>query len=111
MLRAKLAERAERVRQEEIARGKGEATDVNFGPQIRNYVLHPYKMVKDLRTGHEVGNVDAVLDGDLDEVVRAELLREAEGGTRGGPPISPSSRPRPTSTRWSPTASAARAAS
>jgi peptide chain release factor 2 len=83
MLRAKLAERAERERQEEIAREKGEAQDVNFGSQIRNYVLHPYKMVKDLRTGQESGNVDAVLDGELDDFVRAELLREAEAGTRG----------------------------
>jgi peptide chain release factor 2 len=81
MLRSKLAERAERERQEEIAREKGEAQDVNFGSQIRSYVLHPYKQVKDLRTGHEVGNVDAVLDGDLDGFVRAELLRTA--GSRG----------------------------
>jgi peptide chain release factor 2 len=77
MLRSKLAELAERRRQEEIAREKGEAQDVNFGSQIRSYVLHPYKQVKDLRTGHEVGNVDAVLDGDLDGFVRAELLRTA----------------------------------
>jgi peptide chain release factor 2 len=77
MLRSKLAERAERERQEEIAREKGEAQDVNFGSQIRSYVLHPYTMVKDHRTNHEVGNVDAVLDGDLDGFVRAELLRTA----------------------------------
>jgi peptide chain release factor 2 len=81
MLRSKLAERAERERQEEIAKEKGEVQDVNFGSQIRSYVLHPYKQVKDLRTGHEVGNVDAVLDGDLDGFVRAELLRTA--GSRG----------------------------
>jgi len=77
MLRAKLAERQERERQEEIAREKGEAQDVNFGSQIRSYVLHPYSMVKDHRTNHEVGNVNAVLDGDLDGFVRAELLRTA----------------------------------
>jgi len=77
MLRAKLAERQERERQEEIAREKGEAQDVNFGSQIRSYVLHPYSMVKDHRTNHEVGNVGAVLDGDLDGFVRAELLRSA----------------------------------
>jgi peptide chain release factor 2 len=77
MLRAKLLEREERRRREEIAREKGEAQDVNFGSQIRSYVLHPYKQVKDLRTGHEVGNVDAVLDGELDGFVRAELLRTA----------------------------------
>jgi len=77
MLRAKLAERQERERQEEIAREKGEAQDVNFGSQIRSYVLHPYSMVKDHRTNHEVGNVNAVLDGELDGFVRAELLRTA----------------------------------
>jgi len=83
MLRAKLLERAERERAEEIAREKGEAQDVNFGSQIRSYVLHPYTMVKDHRTGHEMGDVQRVLDGDLDEFVRAELLREAQAGTRG----------------------------
>ena len=81
MLRAKLAERQERARQEEIAREKGEAQDVNFGSQIRSYVLHPYTMVKDHRTSHEVGDVNRVLDGDLDGFVRAELLRAAGSGT------------------------------
>jgi peptide chain release factor 2 len=74
MLRARLAEREERVRQEEIAREKGEAQDVNFGSQIRSYVLHPYTLVKDHRTGYEVGDVQRVLDGDLDGFVRAYLL-------------------------------------
>jgi len=74
MLRAKLAEREERARQEEIAREKGEAQDVNFGSQIRTYVLHPYSLVKDHRTNYEVGDVQRVLDGDLDAFVRAYLL-------------------------------------
>ena len=74
MLRAKLAEREERARQEEIARAKGEAQDVNFGSQIRNYVVHPYTIVKDLRTNYETGDVQRVLDGDLDPFVRAYLL-------------------------------------
>jgi peptide chain release factor 2 len=74
MLRAKLAEREERARQEEIAREKGEAQDVNFGSQIRSYVLHPYSLVKDHRTNYEVGDVQRVLDGDLDAFVRAYLL-------------------------------------
>src|ERR1700747_541329 len=74
MLRAKLLERRERERQEEIAREKGEAQDVNFGSQIRSYVLHPYSMVKDHRTGYELGDVQRVLDGDLDGFVRADLL-------------------------------------
>jgi peptide chain release factor 2 len=77
MLRSKLAERQERERQEEIAREKGDAQDVNFGSQIRSYVLHPYTMVKDHRTNHEMGDAERVLGGDLDGFVRAELLRSA----------------------------------
>jgi peptide chain release factor 2 len=77
MLRAKLIELEERRRQEEIAKEKGEAQDVGWGSQIRSYVLHPYTMVKDHRTNVEAGNAQGVLDGDLDEFVRAELLRRA----------------------------------
>jgi peptide chain release factor 2 len=77
MLRSRLAELEERKRREEIAAERGEAQDVNFGSQIRNYVLHPYKQVKDLRTGVEAGDVQKVLDGDLDEFVRAYLLQSA----------------------------------
>jgi peptide chain release factor 2 len=76
MLRSKLVEQRERERREEIAREKGEAQDVNFGSQIRSYVLHPYTMVKDHRTNHEIGNVQAVLDGNLDDFVRAYLLSQ-----------------------------------
>ena len=74
MLRAKLVEREEAARRAEIAREKGEAQDVNFGSQIRNYVVHPYTIVKDLRTNYETGDVQRVLDGDLDPFVRAYLL-------------------------------------
>src|SRR6202042_2500970 len=77
VLRAKLLERKERERQEEIAREKGEAQDVNFGSAIRSYVLPPYQMVKDHRTGYEMGDVQRVLDGDLDGFVRAYLLSAA----------------------------------
>jgi peptide chain release factor 2 len=77
MLLAKLLEQRERERQEEIAREKGEAQDVNFGSQIRSYVLHPYTMVKDHRTGYEMGDVQRVLEGDLDGFVRAYLLSAA----------------------------------
>jgi peptide chain release factor 2 len=77
MLRSKLLELQERKRREEIAKERGEAQDVNFGSQIRSYVLHPYTMVKDHRTSHEVGNAQGVLDGDLDGFIRAELLRSA----------------------------------
>jgi peptide chain release factor 2 len=77
MLRGKLIELEERRRQEAIAKEKGEAQDVAWGSQIRSYVLHPYTMVKDHRTNVEAGNAQGVLDGDLDEFVRAELLRRA----------------------------------
>jgi len=77
MLRSKLLELEERKRREELAREKGEAQDVNFGSQIRSYVLHPYTMVKDHRTGHEAGDASRVLDGELDPFVRAYLLRAA----------------------------------
>ncbi len=77
MLRAKLTELEERRRQEEISREKGEAQDVNFGSQIRSYVLHPYTMVKDHRTDFEMGDASKVLDGELDGFVRAELHRRA----------------------------------
>jgi peptide chain release factor 2 len=56
--------------------------DISFGSQIRNYVLHPYRLVKDVRTKHETSNVDAVLDGDLDDFIKEYLLskREVAGG-------------------------------
>jgi peptide chain release factor 2 len=77
MLRSKLLELEERKRREEIAREKGEAQDVNFGSQIRSYVLHPYTMVKDHRTDYEMGDANRVLDGDLDGFARAYLLQAA----------------------------------
>ncbi len=80
MLRSKLVELEERKRREEIAREKGEAQDVNFGSQIRSYVLHPYTMVKDHRTDYEMGDANRVLDGDLDGFVRAYLLEAAKSG-------------------------------
>jgi peptide chain release factor 2 len=80
MLASKLAEKAERERREEIAREKGQVQDVNFGAQIRSYVLHPYTLVKDHRTDHEMGDVNRVLDGDLDGFVRAYLLQAANAG-------------------------------
>ncbi|HMS72561.1 MAG TPA: peptide chain release factor 2 [Baekduia sp.] len=79
MLYAKLLEKQERERAAELAKEKGEAQDVNFGSQIRSYVLHPYTMVKDHRTDVEVGDAQRVLDGDLDGFVRAYLLKAAAG--------------------------------
>jgi peptide chain release factor 2 len=79
MLRSKLVELEERRRQEEIAKERGEAQDVNFGSQIRSYVLHPYTMVKDHRTDFEVGSAERVLDGDLDGFVHAYLMASTKG--------------------------------
>src|SRR5438045_5624902 len=84
-LRSKLLELEEQKRREELAREKGEAQDVGWGSQIRSYVMHPYTMVKDHRTGVEIGNAQGVLDGDLDEFVRAELLRRAGDGAGSAP--------------------------
>jgi peptide chain release factor 2 len=78
MLRSRLLELEERRRREEIAREKGEAQDVNFGSQIRSYVLHPYTLVKDHRTDHEMGDANRVLDGDLDGFVHAYLEKAAK---------------------------------
>jgi peptide chain release factor 2 len=79
MLRSRLAELAEEEREAELARERGAAQNTGFGSQIRSYVLHPYRMVKDLRTEHETGNTDAVLDGDLDPFIQAYLLEKAAG--------------------------------
>jgi peptide chain release factor 2 len=80
LLRSKLVELEERRRREELAREKGEAQDVAWGSQIRSYVLHPYTMVKDHRTGYEMGDVSRVLDGDLDGFVHAYLVKSAGDG-------------------------------
>ena len=73
ILRARLLERQMAERAEEHARLRGEINAVDFGSQIRSYVLHPYRLVKDLRTDVEVGNADGVLDGDLDVFMQSYL--------------------------------------
>lgn len=73
ILRAKLLELREREREEERARLKGERLAAEFGSQIRSYVLHPYTLVKDTRTDAQTGNIQAVLDGDLDPFIEAYL--------------------------------------
>jgi peptide chain release factor 2 len=80
ILEAKLAERARAARRAEMDALSGDRGDNAWGSQIRSYVQAPYQMVKDHRTEHETGNVDAVLDGDLDAFIEAELRRQRRRG-------------------------------
>ncbi len=80
ILKAQLFDLARRKQNAEIAALKGEDVDAAWGSQIRSYVLQPYKMVKDHRTGHEVGNTQAVLDGRLDDFMEAYLRQSVGGG-------------------------------
>jgi peptide chain release factor 2 len=80
MLRAKLFEREVQKREEKAAVEQAAKTDIGWGHQIRSYVLQPYQMVKDLRTGVSTSNTGAVLDGDLDEFMQAALAQKAFGG-------------------------------
>jgi peptide chain release factor 2 len=79
ILKARLAERARQEHQEKLESLRGEHQNIDFGSQIRSYVLHPYRMVKDHRTGVETGDVDRVLDGDLDRLMEAYLRWRAGG--------------------------------
>ena len=78
ILKARLADLARREREDKIENLRGERRDIQFGSQIRSYVLHPYRMVKDHRTGVEIGDVDRVLDGDLAPLIDAALRQRAE---------------------------------
>lgn len=86
ILRSRLYELEQEKLREKKEQIAGVKRDINFGSQIRSYVLHPYRMVKDLRTNHETGNTDAVLDGDLDPFIEAELLRRAGDGSGSASP-------------------------
>ena len=79
ILKSRLVELQEEEREAELAKERGAAQDIGFGSQIRSYVLQPYQLVKDLRTGYEVGNAQGVLDGNLDGFVREYLLAKAAG--------------------------------
>jgi peptide chain release factor 2 len=79
VLTARLLERALEEKEAELRVLRGEHVEAGWGNQIRSYVLHPYQMVKDLRTEHETSNTGAVLDGDLDAFMSAELERLATG--------------------------------
>jgi len=78
MLKSQLYEielRKQQAQRNEIESGK---MAIEWGSQIRNYVLHPYKLIKDVRTAHETGNVDAVLNGDLDGFLKAYLMTNSQ---------------------------------
>jgi peptide chain release factor 2 len=77
VLKARLLERALEEKEAQLRQIRGEHVEAGWGNQIRSYVLHPYQMVKDLRTNHETSNTGAVLDGDVDSFMQAELERLA----------------------------------
>lgn len=81
LLRSHLYEMELRKRQEEISKIEGAKKKIEWGSQIRSYTLHPYKLVKDLRTGYEVGNAQAVLDGGIDDFIKSYLMEF--GGSHG----------------------------
>jgi peptide chain release factor 2 len=83
VLKARLFELERRKKEEELAKIKGPKKDISWGNQIRSYVLQPYRLVKDLRTGHEVGDADRVLDGDLDPFIEAFLKQQAKAALEG----------------------------
>jgi peptide chain release factor 2 len=83
ILTSRLMDLGRRKREERIENLRGERRDIEFGSQIRSYVLHPYRMVKDHRTGVEIGDVDRVLDGDLLRLIEAALRHRAGAGADG----------------------------
>ncbi len=78
LLRSQLYEMALQEKQAERDKIESEKKKIEWGSQIRNYVMHPYKLVKDVRTGHETGNVDAVMDGYIDDFFKAYLMQEGQ---------------------------------
>ena len=79
VLKARLYDLKMKEQQAKLDQLGGEKKDIAFGSQIRSYVLHPYQMVKDHRTKEEVGDVNRVLDGDLDGFIKSYLMRKAPG--------------------------------
>ena len=78
ILISKLLAIKEAEQEEKIAKLRGETANIDFGSQIRSYVFHPYKMVKDHRTGYEEGNVDSVMDGNLDGFIESWLREKTQ---------------------------------
>jgi peptide chain release factor 2 len=83
ILRARLYELEMQKQRERIDALQKNKRDIAFGSQIRSYVLHPYRMVKDHRTGKEIGNADAVLDGAIDPFIEEYLQQTAGDGLKG----------------------------
>jgi peptide chain release factor 2 len=86
LLRSKLIELEERKRSERLAKERGEVKDVAWGSQIRSYFLHPDQRVKDHRTGHEAGDAERVLNGDIDDFIRDYLNKTAASAAGSGGP-------------------------
>ncbi|MDI3517150.1 MAG: peptide chain release factor 2 [Thermotogota bacterium] len=82
ILKARLYEIEMEKKRQELLKIQGELKDIAWGSQIRSYVFHPYTMVKDHRTGYETGNIDAVMDGELDDFIKAELVYFAKLGVK-----------------------------
>lgn len=79
VLKSKLVEIAEREQKDKIDDLKGVQTEIAWGNQIRSYVFHPYSMVKDHRTNYETGNINAVMNGDIDGFINAYLKAKSKG--------------------------------
>jgi peptide chain release factor 2 len=83
VLKSRLYEMKKKEQEDKLDRIAGEKKDIAWGSQIRSYVFQPYQMVKDHRTGHEVGNVNAVMDGDIEGFIEAYLIASAAGKSSG----------------------------
>jgi peptide chain release factor 2 len=84
VLKARLLDRQREEQEKKLAELRGEQTEIAWGRQIRSYVLHPYQMVKDHRTGHETGSASAVLEGELDGFLEAFLRYDMEQRAKSG---------------------------
>jgi peptide chain release factor 2 len=79
VLKSRLFDMKMKEQEARLAQLGGEKRDIAFGSQIRNYVMQPYQMVKDLRTREQTGDVNRVLDGDIDQFIKAYLMKKAAG--------------------------------
>lgn len=86
VLKARLYEHYRKKKEEEVLKEKGKKGEIAWGNQIRSYVFHPYSMVKDHRTNLEIGNVSAVMDGDIDRLIEAWIRRKNSGRNPAGAP-------------------------